>query len=272
MIHPIPPVYDERSRVLILGSFPSVKSREVGFFYGHPQNRFWKVTAAVVGDSVPATVEEKKEFLLRHRIALWDVIASCEVDGSADSSIRDAKANDLSPILGTAHIRVIFTNGATAHDLYMKHIFPVTGIKDICLPSTSPANAAWSVERLIGVWSFVGDALKPVHQMKLQPDPFEAIKAGTKTVEMRLYDEKRAKIAVGDCVAFEHTLTGKSVLCEVVGICRYADFGALYAAHDKVSLGYNTDDTADPADMERYYSAEDIARYGVVGIVVRVMG
>ena len=159
MKHPIAPVYDTRSRVLILGSFPSVKSREVGFFYGHPQNRFWRVIAAVVGDSVPATVEEKKAFLLRHRIALWDVIASCEVDASADSSIRDAVANDISPILGGSEICSVFTNGATAHRLYMKHIYPATGVSDVCLPSTSPANAAWSVERLIGAWSVVGRRL-----------------------------------------------------------------------------------------------------------------
>ena len=272
MKHPIPPVYDERSRVLILGSFPSVKSREVGFFYGHPQNRFWKVIAAVVGDDVPATVEKKKEFLLRHRIALWDVIASCEVEGSADSSIRGAEANDISPILGEAQIRAAFTNGATAHKLYMKHIYPATGVADVCLPSTSPANAAWSVERLTEAWSVVGEAAAEVHRMSLQSAPFEAVAAGTKTVEMRLFDEKRARVAVGDVIEFSHALTGEVVRCRVADVRRYADFAALYAAHDKVSLGYKADEAADAADMERYYSAEDIARYGVVGIVVRVMG
>ena len=150
--HPIPPVYDENSRVLILGSFPSVKSREQGFFYGHPQNRFWRVTAAVFGDETPVTVPERRAFLLRHGVALWDVIAACEITGSADASIRNPEINDLRPILEAAPIRAIFVNGQTAAKLYRRYAEPLTGRPAYPLPSTSPANASWSLERLIDAW------------------------------------------------------------------------------------------------------------------------
>lgn len=150
--HPIPPLYRADSEILVLGSFPSVKSREAMFFYGHPQNRFWRVVAAVFEDDFPETVLQRRDFLLRHRIAAWDVIASCEITGSSDASIRNAKANDLRPILETADIRQIFVNGRTAETLYRKYIEPVTGRQAVCLPSTSPANAAWSLERLIAAW------------------------------------------------------------------------------------------------------------------------
>ena len=154
--HPIPPVYDENSRVLILGSFPSVKSREQGFFYGHPQNRFWKVLAAVFGDEVPMTVPARRDFLLRHGVALWDVIAACEIEGSADAAIRSAAPNDLEPILTTAPIREICVNGQTAGKLYRKFIEPRICRSAVVLPSTSPANAAWSLDRLIEAWGVVG--------------------------------------------------------------------------------------------------------------------
>lgn len=150
--HPIEPIYDEQSRVLILGSFPSVKSREQGFFYGHPQNRFWKVTAAVCHEDVPQTVEEKKAFLKRNHIAVWDVIHSCDIEGSADSTIKNVVANDLTEILSCADIRAIYVNGKKAEQLYKKYIFSKIQREAICLPSTSPANAAWSVERLTEVW------------------------------------------------------------------------------------------------------------------------
>lgn len=157
IIHPIPPVYDKDSTILILGSFPSVKSREAMFFYGHPQNRYWKVLAAVFDERVPETVLEKKSFLLRNHIAAWDVIASCDITGSSDSSIRNVTANDLSPIIETANIRQIYVNGKTAEKMYKKYTEPVIGRSCICLPSTSPANAAWSLERLITAWSVVRD-------------------------------------------------------------------------------------------------------------------
>ena len=153
--HPIPPVYDGNSRILILGSFPSVKSREQGFFYGHPQNRFWRVTAAVFGDALPATVPERRAFLLRHGIALWDVIASCEIEGSSDASIRAVTVNDLAPLLAAAPIREIFVNGQTAAKLYRRYTEPLTGRPAVVLPSTSPANAAWSLERLTAAWSAI---------------------------------------------------------------------------------------------------------------------
>ena len=151
--HTFGPVYDDASRILILGSFPSVKSREQQFYYGHPQNRFWKVLAAVFEDTLPETIPQKKAFLLEHHIALWDVIASCEIEGSSDSSIRNVIPNDISRILRDAPIRQIYTNGGTAFKLYEKYCLPLTRQKAIRLPSTSPANAAYSLERLILEWS-----------------------------------------------------------------------------------------------------------------------
>ena len=157
IVHPIPPVWDENSKILILGSFPSVKSREQMFFYGHPQNRFWRVTAAVTNSPLPATVEEKKSFLLQNGVALWDVIASCDITGSSDSSIKNVTPNDLSPILMGAEIKAVFTNGKTAHNLYQKYVKSTTGREDICLPSTSPANASWSLEKLIASWKVLNE-------------------------------------------------------------------------------------------------------------------
>jgi len=156
IVHPIPPFAAEGARVLILGSFPSVKSRESGFFYGHPQNRFWRVLARVFEDTVPETVDAKKAFLAAHGIALWDVIASCTITGSADSSIRDVVANDVGTLLRTHHIRAVFTNGKTAQALFERHLAPSLEIRATCLPSTSPANATWSLDRLVEAWRVVG--------------------------------------------------------------------------------------------------------------------
>lgn len=153
--HPIPPLYDADSRILILGSFPSVKSREAAFFYGHPQNRFWRVLAAVLECPVPCSVEEKAAMLHARHIALWDTIASCDIEGSSDSSIQNVTANDLSPILAAADIRAIFCNGATSFRLYEKYLLPQTGIPARKLPSTSPANAAFSPERLVQAWKCI---------------------------------------------------------------------------------------------------------------------
>lgn len=153
--HPIEPVYNEKSKILILGSFPSVKSRESCFFYGHPQNRFWKVIAAIFDEEVPQTIDEKKVMLIRNNIAVWDVIASCDIEGSADSTIKNVVANDLNCILKTADIKQIYVNGKKAEQLYKKYIEKTIDQKAICLPSTSPANAAWSVERLIKAWSVI---------------------------------------------------------------------------------------------------------------------
>ncbi len=153
--HPIPPLYDENSRVLVLGSFPSVKSREGRFFYHHPQNRFWQVLAGVYDCAVPGTVEEKKALLLSRGVALWDVIASCEIEGSSDSSIRAVVPTDLSPILAAAPIRRVFCNGGTAWDLYRRHQLARTGLPAEKLPSTSPANAAWRLPALIEAWRVI---------------------------------------------------------------------------------------------------------------------
>ena len=152
LFHTIPPVFDERSRVLILGSFPSAASRKEAFFYAHPKNRFWKVMAAVCGAPLPATVEEKAALLLENGFALWDVISSCEISGSSDSSIRNAAPNDLSAILSAGKIERIFANGQKAHSLYKKLLEAQTGIKAVCLPSTSPANASWTEDKLIERW------------------------------------------------------------------------------------------------------------------------
>ena len=158
-VHPFPPLYDQHSRILILGSFPSVKSREQMFFYGHPQNRFWKMLPMVLGEPVPQSIEEKRQLVLRHGIALWDVIESCEITGSSDSSIRNVKVNDLSRILLAGDIRQIYVNGGTAYRYYMKYTKPKLGIDAIKLPSTSPANAAWSLERLAEAWSIIREHL-----------------------------------------------------------------------------------------------------------------
>ena len=152
---PFGPLYGPDSRVLILGSFPSVKSREQNFFYGHPQNRFWKVIAALFGQEPPLTIPEKRELILSHGLALWDSIASCVITGSSDASIRDVRANDLRIILDNAPITRIYCNGRKSHEMYCKYILPQLGREAECLPSTSPANAQWSLEKLIAAWSVV---------------------------------------------------------------------------------------------------------------------
>ena len=154
-LHPIKPLFNMDSKVLILGRFPSLKSREQMFFYGHPQNRFWRVLAEVFSCEVPQTIEEKREFILSHNIALWDVIASCEIEGSADSSIRNVVPNDLTQILQFADIKQIFVNGKTAEKFYNKYIKEAIGKEAVCLPSTSPANAAWSIEKLVSAWKII---------------------------------------------------------------------------------------------------------------------
>ena len=153
--HPFDPIYDENSRILILGTFPSVKSREVQFYYGHPRNRFWKTLATLLQADFPQTVEEKIRFLKTHHIALWDTCAACDIDGSADATIRRTVPNDIRPILQTADIRAIFCGGKTAGRLYETHLFPLTGIPAIVLPSTSPANAACTDAMLIDAWSAI---------------------------------------------------------------------------------------------------------------------
>lgn len=158
--HVFEPVFDDRSQILILGTFPSVKSRENQFYYGHPQNRFWKVLAAICETRLPATIEEKEQFLLKNHIAIWDVIAKCDIIGSSDSSIRNVEANDLQLILQHASIRKIFANGGKAYELYQKYTLKTTQREIIRLPSTSPANAAFSVEKLVEKWSVIKDFIE----------------------------------------------------------------------------------------------------------------
>ena len=152
LVHTIPPVYDNNSKILILGSFPSVKSREAAFFYGHPQNRFWRVLSAVFEDECPVTTEEKRAFLLRNRAAVWDVIESCDIQGSADSTITNVTPNDLGVILKNADIKRIFVNGAAAYKYFTRYNKDLEAVR---LPSTSPANAAYSLERLINEWKVI---------------------------------------------------------------------------------------------------------------------
>ncbi|MBQ1215265.1 MAG: DNA-deoxyinosine glycosylase, partial [Firmicutes bacterium] len=147
--HEFEPIFDERSRILILGTLPSVKSREGQFYYHHPQNRFWKVLAKICKTEPPATIAEKKAMLLEHGIAIWDVVQSCDIIGSSDSSIKNVTPADLSVILRQAPVKTIFLNGGKAWDLYQKYCAGMTDLPAVKLPSTSPANAAWSLEKLV---------------------------------------------------------------------------------------------------------------------------
>lgn len=159
--HGIEPVFDDRSEVLVLGTMPSPKSREVQFFYGHPQNRFWRVLAALFDEPVPQDNDERTDLLLRHHIALWDVLASCDIEGASDASITNARPNDLTRILSAAPIRQIFCAGATAARYYGKLCEPGCGRPAVKLPSTSPANAAWSLPRLVEAYRPVAEAVAP---------------------------------------------------------------------------------------------------------------
>ncbi|MBP8640931.1 MAG: DNA-deoxyinosine glycosylase [Oscillospiraceae bacterium] len=158
--HTIPPIFDKSSKVLILGSFPSVKSREQQFYYGHPQNRFWRVLSDILKSDLPSSTTEKVALLLQNHIALWDVISSCEIDGSDDSSIRDIVPNNLKLITNTADIKRVFTNGEAEDKLYKKYCLSQTGITATRLPSTSPANAGYKLEELIRAWTLLAESLK----------------------------------------------------------------------------------------------------------------
>ena len=157
--HDFEPVFDENSKVLILGTFPSVKSRENQFYYGHPQNRFWKVIAGLTESEVPQTIEEKKKLLLEHGIAIWDVIESCDIIGSSDRSIKNVVPADIERVVANSKIQNIYANGGTAKKLYEKYSQKKTGREIIGLPSTSPANAAYSLERLLECWQEVKKGL-----------------------------------------------------------------------------------------------------------------
>ncbi len=157
--HNFPPLFAPDSRALILGSIPSPKSREQAFFYGHPQNRFWPVLAAVFGEPAPQTIEDKRSLALRHRIAMWDTLAACDIRGASDTSIRNPVPNDLPWLIAQTQVRAVFCTGTTSYKYYKKLCQPQTGIEAVCLPSTSPANAAWSKERLIQAYSVIAQAV-----------------------------------------------------------------------------------------------------------------
>ena len=153
IVHSFEPIFDSASQILILGTLPSVKSRETNFYYGHKQNRFWKVLAALFQEPIPETIDEKKHLLLRHHIAIWDVIQSCDIKGSSDSSIKNVVQTDLGQIISNSRIERVYCNGAASGNYYKKYQQKVLGIEAVVLPSTSPANAAYSLDRLIGIWS-----------------------------------------------------------------------------------------------------------------------
>lgn len=157
VVHNFEPIYNEKSEILILGTFPSVKSRENNFYYGHPQNRFWRVISSVTNCELPSTIQQKTDLLLKNNIAIWDVIKSCEIKNSADSTIKSVEPNDLNVILSHCNISKIFANGQTAQKLYNQYIKKNVKYDIITLPSTSPANAAWSIERLVDAWKIIKD-------------------------------------------------------------------------------------------------------------------
>lgn len=160
IIHAFSPVFDSESRILVLGTMPSPKSRELGFYYSHPRNRFWPVLAKLFGEEVPKTPEKKANFALEHKIALWDILKECDIEGASDSSIKNAVPNDISVILKNADIKAVFTTGATAAKLYKKFIEPETKISAIALPSTSPANAKIKFEELVEEYKIVLEYIK----------------------------------------------------------------------------------------------------------------
>ena len=157
VVHPFAPVWDINSRVLILGSFPSVCSRQIGFYYGHPQNRFWPLMARLFGEPVPQTAQERRAFALRHGIALWDSIESCTITGSSDASIRAATPNDVAGLIRQSCIQRVYCNGQQAYKLYQTYCAEACGLAAIPLPSTSPANAAWTMDKLAQAWQIIRD-------------------------------------------------------------------------------------------------------------------
>ncbi|MBE0601118.1 MAG: DNA-deoxyinosine glycosylase [Firmicutes bacterium] len=160
LLHPFDPVFDARSKALVLGSFPSVKSRENAFYYGHPQSRFWPVLAALFSQRIPQTIPEKTEFLHLHHIALWDMAETCTIKGSADSTLSLRSVNDIPALIAKTDVSQVFANGQLAGRLYKTHAEHLTGLPIRVLPSTSPANAAWTLDKLIGGWQPLLEALR----------------------------------------------------------------------------------------------------------------
>lgn len=153
--HEFEPIYDDKSVILILGTLPSVKSRESSFYYGHPQNRFWKLLAALFDEELPTSIEEKKALLYRNRVAVWDVVESCDIVGSSDNSIKNVIPADIAGLLTKSNIKAVFANGSLAKKLYDQYALPLTGVEAMKLPSTSPANAQYNLEKLIKNWEII---------------------------------------------------------------------------------------------------------------------
>ena len=162
VMHPFRPIWNENCQVLILGSMPSVQSRSRGFYYANPQNRFWLVIAALFHSEVPTDDQSRRRLLLDHHIAIWDVLENCDIEGSADSSIRNPKVHDLSPMLTGSPIRQIYANGQTAARIYARYLEPITGRLCITLPSTSPANGRFNLAGLVDAWQII------LHDLELQ--------------------------------------------------------------------------------------------------------
>ena len=214
IVHPIDPVFDERSRVLMLGTMPSPKSREIGFYYGHPQNRFWRVLAELFDEPIAETNERRRDQLLRHHIALWDVLASCDISGASDASITRAVPNDLSRIFDAAPIEAVFCTGAKAAELYEKHCRESTGMPCVKLPSTSPAHATAKLDDLVEAYRSISPHLheKPLHSfdvagvVALEQTIAEA---GTSLAELMA----RAGLAIAHRIHQTHPSAHVAILC-----------------------------------------------------------
>ncbi len=167
VIHPFDPLYDKQSRILILGSFPSPQSRKQQFFYGHPQNRFWRIMAKVLDEDVPCTIEEKKEMMKRNHIALYDAIYSCDIIKASDSSIRNVVPSDLSSIIEGSKISRIYCNGRKSFECFLRYQKDIIKMDAIMLPSTSPANASFTLEKLYESWKEIGDGLDAFHSKNM---------------------------------------------------------------------------------------------------------
>lgn len=212
--HPLEPVFDERSRVLVLGTMPSPKSREIGFYYGHPQNRFWRVLSALFDEPVAATNERRRDQLLRHHIALWDVLASCEIEGASDASISSAVPNDFSAIFEAAPIEAVFCTGARAADLYTRLCEPVTGVPCIKLPSTSPANAAVGLDALVEAY---GAILPHLHEYR--PPVLDVPDVVELEREIAEHGTSLAELMDRAGLAIAHRVHARQLAARVVVLC-----------------------------------------------------
>lgn len=253
--HEIQPVFDSRSRVLLLGTMPSPASREQGFYYGHPQNRFWRMLAAIFDEPVPRTIEEKRDMLLRHHIALWDVLASCEIEGASDASIRDAQPNDLARIFDAADIRAVFATGTKAGELYRKLIEPTLGVPCTTLPSTSPANAKMKLANLVDAYGkallpLLGETEKHVlpiaDVVKLEK---EIAKSGTSlSTLMERAGRALAKVAFDEAQATASQHGSSNAIQRQADAISHAPHDNQNGSTDRTSNDSHTAEVSDPSD------------------------